>query len=226
MSEAQSLASYIDHTLLAASATPSQIDTLCREAVSHRFKAVCVNSVNVARAAGGVAGSGVQVCSVVGFPLGAMLPEAKAAEARLAREAGADEIDMVVSLGAVLSGEWKAVRDDIAAVQAACGEGLLKVIFETCLLEKEQILRLCDICSGLAVGFVKTSTGFSSGGATLDVVSLMRQRVAPGVQVKASGGIRDRAAALAMIDAGATRLGTSSGLAIVSGGDGNEDEAY
>jgi deoxyribose-phosphate aldolase len=217
MSETSTLASYIDHTLLAASATPAQIDRLGREAVEHQFKAVCVNSGQVARAAAAVAGSGVLVCSVVGFPLGAMLPAAKAAETRLAREAGADEIDMVVSIGAVLDGDWQGVKADIAGVQAACGAGLLKVIFETCLLEESHILALCDICSELGVGFVKTSTGFSTGGATREVVALMRQRVAPAVQVKASGGIRDRATALAMIEAGATRLGTSSGVAIVGG---------
>jgi deoxyribose-phosphate aldolase len=220
MRAARDLAGYIDHTLLAATATPAAIDRLCREAMSHRFKAVCVNSGNVSRAAATLSGSDVRVCAVAGFPLGAMLSAAKAEEARLARRAGADEIDMVIALGAVFAGDWDAVSRDIAGVQSVCDGALLKVIFETCLLSEAQILRLCDICSQLEVDFVKTSTGFSTGGASVDIVALMRQRVAPSVQVKASGGIRDRSAAEAMIAAGATRLGTSSGVAIVSGGEG------
>ncbi|MBN7798428.1 deoxyribose-phosphate aldolase [Parahaliea mediterranea] len=224
MDQRQTLASYIDHTLLAAGATAAEVETLCAEAREYGFKAVCVNSRFVPLAHAALAGSEVLTCAVAGFPLGAMLPAAKAEEARLAVAAGAREIDMVIAVGAALADDWEAVAEDIAAVHAACGDALLKVIFETCLLDEARILRLCDICSAIGVGFVKTSTGFGGGGATTEVVALMRGRVAPAVGVKASGGIRDRAAALAMIAAGATRLGTSSGVAIVAGGTG--DGAY
>jgi deoxyribose-phosphate aldolase len=212
------MAAYIDHTLLKPEATAQQVGVLCAEAVEYSFKSVCVNSVFTAHARRQLGDSPVIVCTVVGFPLGAMLAEAKAAEARLAIEAGAREIDMVIAIGAVKAGDWVAVRADIDAVLAACGEVPLKVIFETCLLNDEEIIRLCHLCRELGVAFVKTSTGFSSGGATLATVELMRSEVGEQVGVKASGGIRDYAAALAMINAGATRLGTSAGMAIVTGG--------
>lgn len=212
------MAAYIDHTLLKPEATAQQVGVLCAEAVEYSFKSVCVNSVFTAHARRQLGDSPVIVCTVVGFPLGAMLAEAKAAEARLAIEAGATEIDMVIAMGAVKAGDWVAVKADIGAVLAACGEVPLKVIFETCLLNDEEIIRLCHLCRELGVAFVKTSTGFSSGGATLATVELMRSEVGEQVGVKASGGIRDYAAALAMINAGATRLGTSAGVAIVTGG--------
>ena len=212
------MAAYIDHTLLKPEATAQQVGVLCGEAVEYSFKSVCVNSVFTAHARRQLGDSPVIVCTVVGFPLGAMLAEAKAAEARLAIEAGATEIDMVIAMGAVKAGDWVAVKADIGAVLAACGEVPLKVIFETCLLNDEEIIRLCHLCRELGVAFVKTSTGFSSGGATLATVELMRSEVGEQVGVKASGGIRDYAAALAMINAGATRLGTSAGVAIVTGG--------
>lgn len=211
------MAAYIDHTLLKPEATAEQVNVLCAEAVEHGFKSVCVNSAFTAHAKRQLSDSPVLVCTVVGFPLGAMLAQGKAAEARLAIDAGATEIDMVVAIGAVKAGEWATVKSDIDAVLAACGEVPLKVIFETCLLNDEEIIRLCGLCRELGVAFVKTSTGFNSGGATLATVELMRSEVGEQVGVKASGGIRDYAAALAMINAGATRLGTSAGVAIVAG---------
>lgn len=213
----------IDHTLLKPEATQAQVIALCEEAVTHEFKAVCVNSGYVAAATSAVEGSGVLVCSVVGFPLGAMAAQAKASEATIAIEEGAREIDTVVPLGRVLSGDWAGVQSDLMAVRAATSGVTLKVIFETCLLEKEHIVRLCEMCTDVGVDFVKTSTGFSTGGATLADVALMRQSIGAGLQVKASGGIRDRETALAMMLAGASRLGTSSGVAIVQGSTGDSD---
>jgi len=213
----------IDHTLLKPEATEAQVLALCEEAVLHEFKAVCVNSGFVAVAARAVQGSAVLVCSVVGFPLGAMAAQAKAAEAKIAIEQGAREIDTVVPLGRVLSGDWSGVHSDLMAVRDATSGATLKVIFETSLLEPDHIVRLCELCTDVGVDFVKTSTGFSTGGATLEDVALMRQSVGPGVQVKASGGIRDRETALAMLQAGASRLGTSSGVAIVQGSAGDSD---
>ncbi len=219
-----SLGQYIDHTLLRPEATSADIVALCETASAHDFFAVCVNSRFVPLAAKSLAGSPVRVCTVVGFPLGAMHSQAKAEEAAIACRLGADEIDMVVPLGAVMAADWNAVADDIAAVRKACEGRLLKVIFETCLLDAGQVRELCRLSSAAGADFVKTSTGFGSGGATLEVVKLMRESVAPGVAIKASGGIRDRATARAMIEAGASRLGTSSGVAIVRGERG--EEAY
>ncbi|MGN4068497.1 deoxyribose-phosphate aldolase [Burkholderia gladioli] len=224
LSNAQ-LAQTIDHTLLAPDASDAQIRELCRQAAEHRFYSVCVNSANVPLAARELAGSPVLVCSVVGFPLGAGLSAAKAFEASVAIAAGAGEIDMVVNLGALKSGRLDDVKADIAAVQQACAAVPLKVILETGLLDDTQKVAVCEICRELGVAFVKTSTGFGHGGATLDDVRLMRRVVGPEMGVKASGGVRDRAAALAMIEAGATRLGTSSGVAIVSGGE-NQGSGY
>ncbi|KWC29016.1 2-deoxyribose-5-phosphate aldolase [Burkholderia ubonensis] len=215
LSNAQ-LAQTIDHTLLAADACDAQIRELCRQAAEHRFYSVCVNSANVPLAARALAGTGVNVCAVVGFPLGAGLSAAKAFEASAAIAAGAGEIDMVINLGALKSGRLADVTADIAAVQAACGPVPLKVILETGLLTDDEKVRVCEICRELRVAFVKTSTSFGHGGATLADVALMRRTVGPEIGVKASGGVRDRAAAVAMIDAGATRLGTSSGVAIVT----------
>jgi deoxyribose-phosphate aldolase len=214
---APELARYIDHTLLKPEATAAQVEALCQEAKQHQFKTVCVNSRFVPLAAGCLAGTGVGVCSVVGFPLGAMASSAKAAEAATAIAAGASEIDMVVALGAVKAADWPSAKDDVQQVFDACGNVPLKVIFETCLLGDEEIVQLCRLCSEVGVAFVKTSTGFGSGGATLEHVRLMADSVASGVAVKASGGVRDVATARAMIAAGAARLGTSSGVAIVGG---------
>jgi len=218
----ENLAQLIDHTLLKPEATPQAIAELCREAMEHGFKSVCVNSGYVAYAAAQLDESDVLVCSVVGFPLGAMATAVKTAEARQAIADGAREIDMVVPIGLVKAGEWDAVAADVGAVLAACGKVPLKVIFETCLLEEAEIRSLCRICRELGVAFVKTSTGFAGGGATASDVRLMRDCVGETVGVKASGGVRDRSSALAMIQAGANRLGTSSGVAIVSGAAGKE----
>ena len=210
-------ARYIDHTLLAANATTSQITTLCEEAVAHHFYAVCVNSGYVPLVAKLLAKSEVKVCSVIGFPLGAALTSAKAFEAKAAIEAGAQEIDMVINVGWLQSGEIEAVSADIQAVREVCGPIPLKVILETCLLSDAQIIQICEICREHQVAFVKTSTGFSTGGAREDHVRLMHKTAGPDVAVKASGAVRDRQTAEKMIKAGATRIGTSSSIAIVKG---------
>lgn len=224
LSNAQ-LAQTIDHTLLAPDASDAQIRELCRQAAEHRFYSVCVNSANVPLAARELAGTGVLVCAVVGFPLGAGLSAAKAFEASAAIAAGAREIDMVINLGALKSGRADDVKADIDAVHRACGTVPLKVILETGLLTNDEKVRGCEMCRDLGVAFVKTSTGFGHGGATLADVALMRRTVGPVLGVKASGGVRDRATALAMIAAGATRLGTSSGVAIVTD-QGGSDAVY
>jgi deoxyribose-phosphate aldolase len=215
--EPAALAQYIDHTLLAADATREQIATLCREAQEHGFYSVCVNSGQVPYAASLLTDGQVKVCAVVGFPLGAGLSDTKAFEAKQAIAAGAGEIDMVLNVGALKDGLQDQVGDDIAAVKQACGDVPLKVILETCLLDDAQKTKACEICRELNVAFVKTSTGFSRSGATLEDVALMRKVVGADVGVKASGGVRDYKTAIAMIEAGATRLGTSSGIAIISG---------
>ncbi len=211
------LAKYIDHTLLAADASREQIRTLCEEAREHGFYSVCVNSGQVPYAASCLGDNSVVVCAVVGFPLGAGLSDTKAFEAQQAIAAGAGEIDMVLNIGWLKDGLLDAVREDIAQVHKACGAVPLKVILETCLLDDAQKVQACEICRDLGVAFVKTSTGFSRGGATLEDVALMRRTVGAGVGVKASGGVRDYPTALKMIEAGATRLGSSSGIAIVAG---------
>jgi deoxyribose-phosphate aldolase len=213
----KTLPSYIDHTLLAANATPEQIKTLCQEARQYHFCSVCVNSSYVSLAVTQLKDSDVKVCSVVGFPLGAMVTESKAHEAKVAIAEGAEEIDMVIHIGRLKSGELESVEGDIQAVRDATQGQILKVIFETALITKEEIVTLCQICTRVGVDFVKTSTGFSTGGATLEDVALMKDSVGDGVQVKASGGIRDYETAMAMIEVGATRLGVSAGIAIVTG---------
>jgi len=215
------IASTIDHTLLKADATAAQITTLCDEARQYQFASVCVNSGYVPLAAEQLADSEVKVCSVVGFPLGAMSTEAKVFETEQAIRDGADEIDMVINVGCLKSGLLDAVRGDIAAVRDASRGKILKVIFETVLLDDEEIVTLCEICTDVGVDFVKTSTGFGGGGATLEDVALMKRSIGKNLQVKASGGIRDYATAAAMIDAGATRLGVSAGIAIVTGAKGS-----
>ncbi|WP_225087813.1 deoxyribose-phosphate aldolase [Pectobacterium colocasium] len=210
-------ARYIDHTLLAANATEQQIITLCEEAIAHRFYAVCVNSGYVPLVAEKLTGTDVQVCSVIGFPLGAGLTASKAFEAKAAINAGAQEIDMVINVGWLKSGKIDAVKADIQAVREVCAAIPLKVILETSLLDDEQIVLVCEMCRQLDVAFVKTSTGFSTGGAREEHVRLMRNTVGSEMGVKASGAVRDRQTAQRMIEAGATRIGTSSGVAIVSG---------
>ena len=205
----------IDHTLLKPNATRAQIETLCDEALEHHFASVCVNTCWLPAVAEKLAGSDVKACCVVGFPLGAMLTDAKADETRRAIVAGADEVDMVINVGWLLGGEFDAVRDDIAAVVAAADGRCVKVIIETCLLADEQKVKACELAVEAGATFVKTSTGFSTGGATLADVALMRKTVGDKCQVKASGGIHTADEARAMVEAGADRIGTSSGIQIV-----------
>ena len=207
---------YIDHTLLKADATPAQIEKLCAEALTYHFASVCVNSCYVPLCAQRLKGSDVAVCCVVGFPLGAMLTEAKAAETRLAVAAGAQEVDMVINVGKAKAGDWAYVEADIRAVVEAAGAAHVKVILECCLLTDEEKQRACACAKAAGAAFVKTSTGFSSGGATVQDVALMRRAVGPNMGVKAAGGIRTRQDALAMLEAGANRLGASAGIAIVT----------
>ena len=214
---ADKYAAYIDHTLLAPDATCEQVKRLCEEALEFKFHSVCVNSSRVPLASRLLRHSPVVVCAVVGFPLGAMLSDVKAIEASHAIAAGAEEIDMVLNVGWLKDGDLSSVRDDIALVLEACGGIPLKVILETALLTKAEKVAACEICRDLGVAFVKTSTGFSKGGATSEDVKLMRSVVGEKIGVKASGGVRDQKTADSMISAGATRLGTSSGIAIVQG---------
>jgi deoxyribose-phosphate aldolase len=218
------LAAYIDHTLLKPDATAAQVDRLCDEAKQHRFAAVCVNPLWVKRAAGRLRGSGVAVASVVGFPLGATLPEVKATEARRAIRDGAREIDMVLNVGALKSGDLELVERDVAGVSDACHEvgAINKVILETGLLSDEEKVVACRLAKAGRADYVKTSTGFGPGGATVFDVSLMREAVGPAMGVKASGGIRSAEAAEQMIAAGATRIGASAGVQMVTGGTSRE----
>jgi deoxyribose-phosphate aldolase len=209
-------ARFVDHTLLKPNATQAEIATLCEEAKSFCFASVCVNPSYVALAAQYLRGSGVKVCTVVGFPLGSTTPTVKAIEARDAIANGADEIDMVINIGALKSGNDALVYDDIKAVREATRGKVLKVILETSLLSNEEKVRACAASKKAGADFVKTSTGFGGGGATVEDIKLMRETVGPLMGVKASGGIRDAKAARDMIAAGATRLGTSASVAIVT----------
>ena len=216
------LGRYIDHTLLKPDTTPRDIDVLCDEAMEYGFAAVCVNPVWIRRAAARLRGSGVTVASVVGFPLGANTPEIKAMEARRALRDGAREIDMVLNVGALKGGEYDLVEQDIARVTDACNEvgALNKVILETGLLTDEEKVIACRLAKSARAHYVKTSTGFGAGGATVFDVALMREAVGEGMGVKASGGIKTRRDAEQMIEAGATRIGASAGIKIVRGDDG------
>lgn len=213
------LSGYIDHTLLKPEATVADIDKLCAEALEHGFASVCVNGAWVRRCAEVLAGSRTLVCAVIGFPLGAMAPEVKTYEARRACEDGACEIDMVLNVGALKSGDDDFVRRDIAGVADVCHRlgARLKVILETCLLTDEEKVRGSRLCKEAGADFVKTSTGFNKSGATVEDVELMRRTVGPRMGVKAAGGVRDLDSAQRMIDAGATRLGASASVAIVRG---------
>jgi deoxyribose-phosphate aldolase len=211
------LAALIDHTILKPEATPDQVLQRCEEARAHRFASVCVNPVFVPLVADALRGSPVLTCSVVAFPFGAAPSAVKAAETELAVAAGAAEIDMVIQIGALKAQLYPAVRADVAAVRRASGEALLKVIIECCLLTDAEKEIACRLAQDEGADFVKTSTGFSTGGATLADVALMRRTVGPALGVKASGGIRDAATAREMIAAGATRIGTSNGLALLEG---------
>ena len=214
----KNVAGMIDHTLLKADATEAQIAKLCQEAKEHGFASVCVNPGYVPEAAEALKGTDVRVCTVIGFPLGATSSEAKAAETADAIAKGAAEVDMVVNVGRIKSGNWDYVRSDIAAVvNAARGRALTKVIIETCLLTDDEKIRVCEIAKDAGADFVKTSTGFSTGGATAADIALMRKTVGPDMGVKASGGIHSTEEAIALIEAGASRIGASAGIAIISG---------
>ena len=221
------IAGLIDHTLLRPDATRDEILKLCREAVQYKFASVCVNSCWAPLVAAELAGSSVKVCSVVGFPLGANLTEAKVAETEAALRAGAREIDMVQNIGALKSGDEKTVQADIhAVVQAAHGAGaIVKVILETCLLSDDQKTKACLLAKAAGADFVKTSTGFGSAGATEHDVALMRRMVGPAMGVKASGGIRTFTDAKKMIAAGANRIGASASVKIVQDASSNSEAA-
>ncbi|MBR2865261.1 MAG: deoxyribose-phosphate aldolase [Elusimicrobiaceae bacterium] len=211
------LAKYIDHTLLKPQAAKQDIQTLCQEARQYGFFSVCVNPYWVSFCKEQLKGSDVKVCTVIGFPLGANTTEIKVLEAKDALKNGADELDMVVNLGAVKSGDWGFVLSDIQAVRNAAENFTLKVIIETSVLTEEEKVKLCQLCTQAGADFVKTSTGFTGGGATEEDVKLMRAHVAPTMQVKASGGVRTREDFDKMVAAGATRIGASAGVKIIEG---------
>ena len=212
----KTIASMIDHTLLKPEATPAQVEKLCAEAAEYHFASVCVNPVYIPLAARLLDGTGVKVCCVVGFPLGAIAPEQKAAEAASCAAMGAEELDMVIHVGAAKAGDWALVQRDIAGVVKAAAGRTVKVIIATCLLTDEEKVKACEAAKAAGADFVKTSTGFSTGGATTHDIALMRKTVGPEMGVKASGGIRDYATAMAMIEAGANRIGASAGIEIVA----------
>ncbi len=212
----KTIAAMIDHTLLKPEATPAQIEKLCAEAAEYHFASVCVNPVYIPLAARLLKGTGVKVCCVVGFPLGAIAPEQKAAEAASCAAMGAEELDMVIHVGAAKVGDWALVQRDIEGVVKAAAGHTVKVIIETCLLTDGEKVKACEAAKAAGAHFVKTSTGFSTGGATTHDIALMRKTVGPEMGVKASGGIRDYETAMAMIEAGANRIGASAGIAIVA----------
>ncbi|UCB45047.1 MAG: deoxyribose-phosphate aldolase [Spirochaetota bacterium] len=217
------LVKYIDHTQLKPEATKEQIETLCKEAKEYGFYGICVNTTWVGYCAKLLRGSGVKIACVIGFPLGAMDSRAKAFETRRAIEDGADEIDMVINVGALKSGDLDLVEEDIRAVSRACRiTTVLKVIIETCLLTDDEKVLACQIAKKAGAHYVKTSTGFGKEGATAHDVALMRRAVGPDMGIKAAGGIRSFEDAKLMIESGATRLGTSSSVKIVSGGSSKE----
>lgn len=212
------IARMIDHTLLRADATQTEISKLMDEAKQYQFASVCVNPTWVAYSAEQLAGTEVKVCTVIGFPLGATMSEVKAFEAKKAIEQGAQEVDMVINIGQLKAGNDSFVQQDIeAVVKAAAGQALVKVIIETCLLTDDEKVRACELAVKAGADFVKTSTGFSTGGATAEDVALMRRTVGPQVGVKASGGVRSLEDVNRMIEAGASRIGASSGVSIMKG---------
>lgn len=223
--DSANVAGRIDHTLLAATATQQQIEVLCAEAIEHGFASVCVNSRWVPLATDALADSEVMVCTVVGFPLGAMTRLAKAEEARITVAEGAQEVDMVLDIGALLSGDLAGVYEDMRGVVAAAGVPV-KVILETCLLSDEQKAIACLLALRAGVAYVKTSTGFSTGGATVDDVALMRACVGDALGVKASGGVHSPADAAALIAAGADRIGASASIAIIGAAPANGGSGY
>ncbi|WP_020612663.1 deoxyribose-phosphate aldolase [Sediminispirochaeta bajacaliforniensis] len=210
------LAAMIDHTILKATATEADVKRLCAEARENGFASVCVNPVHVALVSRELAGSKVRTCCVIGFPLGANASEIKAAEAEFAVSQGAEELDMVINVGALKAGDETRVRKDIAAVVDAVAGRTVKVIIETCYLSDDEKRAACRAAMEAKADFVKTSTGFGSGGAKIEDIKLMRETVGDTMKIKASGGIRSYADALAMVEAGADRIGASSGIAIIA----------
>ncbi|WP_034040053.1 deoxyribose-phosphate aldolase [Wocania ichthyoenteri] len=211
------LNTYIDHTLLKPTATKSDIIKLCKEAIQYQFFSVCVNSSYVSLAKAQLKNSNVKVCSVIGFPLGSMSTQAKVAETKSALHDGADEIDMVINLGLLKSKDFDAVWKDIESVKKNMPYQVLKVILETCYLEELEIIKASELAIQSGADFIKTSTGFGTGGATIHDIKLMKSVANNTVKIKASGGIKDKKKALEYINLGVDRLGTSSGIAIVTG---------
>lgn len=214
---------YIDHTLLKPESTRAQIDKIIEEAKSYHFKSICVNPTHVAYAHEQLANSDVLVCTVIGFPLGANTPEVKAFETKNAIENGADEIDMVINIGALKDGRDDDVQKDIEAVVNAANGKTVKVIIETTLLTDDEKVKACELAKAAKATFVKTSTGFAGGGATVEDVKLMKATVGEALEVKASGGVRNLEDFKAMIDAGATRIGASAGVQIMQGLESDSD---
>lgn len=209
---------YIDHTILKPEATDEEIEKICYEAKENRFKAVCVNGSYARKVTELLQGSSVQTCVVVGFPLGAMDSDVKAFETEKAIADGASEIDMVVNIGEIKNGNYKFVLEDIRKVtKAAEDSAIVKVIIETCLLTDEEKVKVCELAIKAGAEFVKTSTGFNKGGATVEDIKLIKQTVGNKIGIKASGGIKTKEDAIEMIEAGATRIGTSNGVKIVNG---------
>ena len=209
------IAKKIDHTMLKADSTKETIIRYCQEAREHGFASVCVNTCHAALVASELKGTDVKTCCVVGFPLGAMMTSAKAFEALEAVKAGASEIDMVINIGAVKDKDWDFVRDDIKSVVDASKPAIVKVIIETCLLTEEEKRKACQLSEEAGAAFVKTSTGFSTGGATIEDIKLMKETVGDRLQVKASGGIRTRAFTEELIAAGADRIGAGNGVILL-----------
>ena len=206
---------YIDHTILKATASSTDVQKLCEEAIEHEFYSVCVNGCYVADAKHLLQGTDVKVAAVVGFPLGAMTTSAKVFEAKEAVENGASEIDMVINIAKLKDGEFEFVENEIRQIKEAIGDNVLKVIIETCYLTDEEKVKACELSLAAKADFVKTSTGFGTGGATYEDVKLMKSVVGNNAKVKASGGVRDKETAQKYVDLGAERLGTSSGIEIV-----------
>lgn len=211
-----SLKNYIDHTVLKAFATKLDIEQLCKEAIDYQFAAVCVNGCHVSFAKQLVANSDVKVATVVGFPLGAMDTNSKVFESQEAIKNGADEVDMVINIGALKDGDYDYVENEISALKQAVGSKVLKVIIETCYLSKDEIKKACELVLNAKADYVKTSTGFGTGGATLEDVKLMKEVVGDKLKIKASGGVKTQKEAEAYVAAGASRIGTSSGIQIVT----------
>ena len=218
------LSQYIDHTLLKATATPNDIKKLCKEAKKHNFYAVCVNSCYVSLAAEKLKNSNVKVAAVVGFPLGASSLQTKVCEAEQCIKDGANEIDMVLNIGFLKAELHKQLQDEIAAVKNSIGNRILKVILETCYLTDDEIIKACQISKQASADYVKTSTGFGTGGATEHAVKIMVEEVGDTLKIKASGGIKDAATAKKYIAMGVSRIGTSSGIEIVTATENDTDE--